>query len=336
MAAVVPGSAASPATAAIRPLAAVEPAWPGFRPLRVTRVVAESATVTSVYLAAADGAALPEPGRAVPHAAGGRRRRSAHRYAATRCPRRRTPTVPDQREARAARRGEPYLHAHLRPGGHRRRGTAGRVRARRRGPPVLLISAGIGVTPVLAMLHQLADGQSARACGGSTARAPAASTRSPPRRTSCCGAAARARTHLLHRGDVRGEPPASRRAGRPDAAQLAALGSAGRRDRVRVRAGRGSWPTCGTALDTIGRRRGRVHTELFGALPPINPGLTARARHGRRTSRRGRRAPGRWSRSPAAASRRRWTSRARSCSTWPTPATSRRDGAAAPASATPA
>jgi hypothetical protein len=35
------------------------PAWPGFRELRVTQVVPESADVSSIYLAAADGTALP-------------------------------------------------------------------------------------------------------------------------------------------------------------------------------------------------------------------------------------------------------------------------------------
>src|SRR5215469_2045359 len=35
------------------------PAWPAFRKLRVTKVVAESTKVSSIYLAAADGTALP-------------------------------------------------------------------------------------------------------------------------------------------------------------------------------------------------------------------------------------------------------------------------------------
>ncbi|MCW2547002.1 MAG: phthalate 4,5-dioxygenase, partial [Mycobacterium sp.] len=46
------GSAAGPAIG-------VEPGWTGFRPLRVTRVVAESSAVTSFYLESVDGAALP-------------------------------------------------------------------------------------------------------------------------------------------------------------------------------------------------------------------------------------------------------------------------------------
>src|SRR3954449_2448884 len=37
----------------------VRPAWTGFRPLRVTRVVREAASVSSIYLSSADGQALP-------------------------------------------------------------------------------------------------------------------------------------------------------------------------------------------------------------------------------------------------------------------------------------
>jgi hypothetical protein len=42
------------------------PAWPGFRALHVTKVIPESADVSSLYLAAADGSAPGGPGRPVP------------------------------------------------------------------------------------------------------------------------------------------------------------------------------------------------------------------------------------------------------------------------------
>jgi hypothetical protein len=41
------------------PPARAEPAWPGFRPLRVTKVVPETASVSSVYLTTADRTQLP-------------------------------------------------------------------------------------------------------------------------------------------------------------------------------------------------------------------------------------------------------------------------------------
>ena len=43
------------------PSVGVEPGWSGFRPLRVAELVTESATVTSVYLAADNGGGLPAP-----------------------------------------------------------------------------------------------------------------------------------------------------------------------------------------------------------------------------------------------------------------------------------
>jgi ferredoxin len=51
--------------------------------------------------------------------------------------------------------------------------------------PVLLISAGIGATPVLAMLHQLAAGSSQREIWCCTGPAGRASTPLRPRRTIC-------------------------------------------------------------------------------------------------------------------------------------------------------
>ena len=47
------------------------------------------------------------------------------------------------------------------------------------------------------------------------------------------------------------------------------------------------------ALAALGIAADRIHTELFGALAAINPGLTGQPA-GRRTSRPARRAPGRW------------------------------------------
>ena len=147
------------------------PSWSGFRPLRVTSVVPETATVTSVYLASADGTPLPAAlagqyltlrvtGAGTPApvrsyslstaAAGGGYRISVKRephgavssYLTTRL---RTGAVVDA----GAPRGDFVLD-----GG---------------GGPVLLISAGIGLTPVLAMLHELAD----RERGRQLAREPA-------------------------------------------------------------------------------------------------------------------------------------------------------------------
>jgi MOSC domain-containing protein YiiM len=52
------GSGASPA-AGTQPTQDTAPAWPAFRKLRVTKLVRETDNVCSIYLMAADGAALP-------------------------------------------------------------------------------------------------------------------------------------------------------------------------------------------------------------------------------------------------------------------------------------
>ena len=140
------------------------PAWAGFRPLRVTKVVPETATVSSIYLTAPDGSLLP----AAP----------AGQYLTLRIPGAGQPapvrsyslsSAPDAGTYRISVKQEPrgtassYLHRNLQPG-------AVLDVAAPRGDfalddgtgPILLISAGIGVTPVLAMLHQLAAARSER------------------------------------------------------------------------------------------------------------------------------------------------------------------------------
>jgi ferredoxin-NADP reductase/MOSC domain-containing protein YiiM len=152
-----PGSA-SPAGVAVAPPAS----WTGFRTFKVTDVVAETASVTSFRFAAGDALPPYQPGQfltlRVPGAgdpvpvrtyslsgdpAGGRYRISV------------------KRESHGL--VSAYLHAHLQPGDRIE------VAAPRGGfvldegtGPVLFISAGIGVTPMLAMLHHLASERSAR------------------------------------------------------------------------------------------------------------------------------------------------------------------------------
>jgi ferredoxin-NADP reductase/MOSC domain-containing protein YiiM len=152
------GGRAQPAGVAV----ATPPAWPGFRTLTVVDTVAESAAVTSFGLAG-DGA-LPAyvpgqyltvrvPGVADPAAvrtyslsgdpSGGRYRIS----------------VKSESHGLVSR----YLHDRLQRGGRLDAAAPRGAFVLDQGTgPVLLVSAGIGVTPVLAMLHQLVDEHSAR------------------------------------------------------------------------------------------------------------------------------------------------------------------------------
>ncbi|WP_163505410.1 MOSC and FAD-binding oxidoreductase domain-containing protein [Fodinicola acaciae] len=132
--------------------------WPGFRPLRVTEVRRESERISSFTLADPDGEELPAalPGQYLTV----RLRTGAVRsYSLSATDRYR---ISVKREPAGSVSG--LLHETLRPG-------AIADVAAPRGDfvlddddtrPVVLVSAGIGITPVLAMLHRLAAGQSTR------------------------------------------------------------------------------------------------------------------------------------------------------------------------------
>ena len=140
------------------------PAWAGFRELRVDRVIRESDTVSSIYLAAADGAALPTPqaGQYLTlRVTGAGQPAPVRSYSLSSAPDASAYRISVKREPHGA--ASSYLNRSLRPG-------ALLDVAAPRGDfvlgdgadPVLLISAGIGVTPVLAMLHDLAGRRSER------------------------------------------------------------------------------------------------------------------------------------------------------------------------------
>lgn len=132
-----------------------EPAWSGFRALQVTTVVRETSTVSSIYLADPDGTALP-PAR-------------AGQYLTIRITRPDRPALvrsyslssaPAAESYRISVKQEPhgkvssYLHRHLKPGATLEvAAPRGQFLLDASTSPVLLVSAGIGVTPVIAMLY---------------------------------------------------------------------------------------------------------------------------------------------------------------------------------------
>jgi ferredoxin-NADP reductase/ferredoxin len=148
-------------------LAAVSPppAWPGFRQLTVAGVERESESVISIRLEDPTGAALPQPlpGQHLTLRIRPRQeQRSVLRNYSLSGPR--GPgayRITVKREQAGAVSG--HLHARIAVGDQldvaapRGTFTLDRTRA-----PVLLISAGIGATPVLAMLHALAEEPSSR------------------------------------------------------------------------------------------------------------------------------------------------------------------------------
>ncbi len=141
------------------------PAWAGFAPLTVTAMARESATITSYTLTPADGGASPivsRPGQYLTLrlrlAAGPPVIRS---YSLSRVADATGYRISVKREPDGA--GSTFLHEHVRVGDVV--GAAaprGRFILRDGDRPVVLLSAGVGATPVLAMLQALAEARSAR------------------------------------------------------------------------------------------------------------------------------------------------------------------------------
>jgi|HubBroStandDraft_1064217.scaffolds.fasta_scaffold06226_3 ferredoxin-NADP reductase/MOSC domain-containing protein YiiM/ferredoxin len=255
------------------------PAWPGFRPLRVTKVVRETATVSSIYLAAQDGAALPAARAGLYitlRVAGAGQPAPVRSYSLSSAPGAVAYRISVKAEAHGA--VSPYLNHALRAG-------ATLEVAAPRGDfvlddgsgPVLLISAGIGVTPVLSMLHQLAQARSEREVWW------ICSARRPRDHPLAAEASAllqslpHTREHVFY---SQATPAELRRAhavaGHVTKDTLAALG---------LPASAHAY-VCGPptymadvrdGLTAAGIEPASVHAELFGALPSTNPGVVGPA-----------------------------------------------------------
>jgi ferredoxin-NADP reductase/MOSC domain-containing protein YiiM/ferredoxin len=157
------GAAGNPG---IDPPSGPPPAWEGFRPLRIARIAPESSSVVSIELEPVDGAPLAA-------AKGGQ-------FVVVRLrPDPEAPLLlrayslsgaPSLERYRVSVKREPHGVASVYLSDRARVGDVLEVSApmgaftlRDGGGPVVLLSAGVGATPVLAMLHVLAAGASRRA-----------------------------------------------------------------------------------------------------------------------------------------------------------------------------
>jgi ferredoxin-NADP reductase/MOSC domain-containing protein YiiM/ferredoxin len=140
------------------------PAWTGFRQLRVARIEQETASVTSFYLEAPDGSKLPvaRPGQFLvvrlnrPGAPA-----ILRSYSLSGDPESGIYRISVKQETDGA--GSGFLHTHVQAGAVLEASApSGTFTLTSGGDPVVLVSAGIGVTPVLAMLHTLASERSGR------------------------------------------------------------------------------------------------------------------------------------------------------------------------------
>src|SRR5262249_6575825 len=138
--------------------------WNDFRKLRVAKVVTETPTVVSIHLADPDGSPLPSV-RAGQYLTiritGAGEPDPVRSYSLSSAPDAATYRITVKREPQAL--ASTYLNRKLTSGAPFEAAAPRRIfRLDRASKPVLLVYAGIGLTPVLSMLLQLADRHSKR------------------------------------------------------------------------------------------------------------------------------------------------------------------------------
>jgi ferredoxin-NADP reductase/MOSC domain-containing protein YiiM/ferredoxin len=255
------------------------PAWPGFRRMTVTAIEPESDSVISIRLENPDGAPAPpaRPGqyltlRIQPD---NRQRPVLRNYSLSGPPDAGYYRITVKREHDGAASG--YLHSRLTVGDRldiaAPRGT---FILDRSDAPVLLISAGIGATPVVAMLHALAEAHSDREIwwlyGARSGRDHSFATETrtvlaslPNVRTVVCYS--RPGPH-----DVEGRDFDS--AGRLTASRLAELEPP--RDAHAYLCGPAAFmEEISAGLAAMGIDASSIHTEPFGPAPALTPGIAA-------------------------------------------------------------
>ncbi len=256
-----------------------EPAWNGFRELRVVDVVAETASVTSIYLAAPDGSRLPSAvaGQYLTlRIAAAGQPAPVRSYSLSDAPDLGRYRISVKRESKGI--ASTYLNRTLQAG-------ATIDVAAPRGAfvldddtgPLLLISAGIGVTPVLSMLHHLVSIRSKRDVWWiHGARGPQEHPFAREARTLLDGLPNTHQHVFYSAGTAQERRVAQAVRGRITRDALSRLG-------VPLEA---SAYVCGPAafmseiqeaLVGIGIDVSRVHSEHFGALPSITPGIAQRS-----------------------------------------------------------
>ncbi|WP_089105224.1 MOSC and FAD-binding oxidoreductase domain-containing protein [Streptomyces hyaluromycini] len=255
-----------------------EPAPPGFRPLRVARIVPETADVSSVHLGTTDGTSLPEarPGQylslrlAVDGTA-----RAVRSYSLSCAPTAGTYRISVKHEPHGKVSG--YIHARLRAGDLVDvAGPRGTFVLEEGTGPVVLLSAGIGVTPVLAMLHRLAAVRDPRPVWWIHTARDRAHHAFADEAHALLARLPHAREHVHYTAAAPRPDENHITRGRPTAASLTALGIPADADAYLC------GPTAfmddlSSHLRELGLRPERIRTERFGALAAVNPGVTPTA-----------------------------------------------------------
>jgi ferredoxin-NADP reductase/MOSC domain-containing protein YiiM/ferredoxin len=269
-----PGSGNAGLTAASPP-----PAWPGFRRLNVTGIDRESESVISIQLEDADRARLPpaRPGQylTVRIQPDPEQRSLLRNYSLSGPPDAGYYRISVKREHDGAASG--YLHTRLRVGDQLEiaapRGTFILSQAQ---APVLLISAGIGATPTLAMLHALAEEHSERETWWLHGARSGHDDSFAAEARLLLAALPNVRTHVCYsrpdRDDLEGRDYDD--AGRLTASLLAELDPP--RDAEAYLCGPAAFmEEISAGLASIGLDASRIRTEPFGSARALTPGIAS-------------------------------------------------------------
>jgi ferredoxin-NADP reductase/MOSC domain-containing protein YiiM len=250
------------------------PSWPGFRPLTVTRIERENESVVSVYLADPKAVAVPPalPGQflTLRLLVGDAAPPLLRSYSLSGTPGADTYRISVKREPHGA--GSRFVHTRVRAGDTLEAAAPrGTFTLQPGDAPVLLISAGVGATPVLAMLHALVTDGSGRDVWwlhGARNRAEepfAAESRSLlarlPRGHRCI-------CYSPGPGDIEGRDYDT--AGRLSASVLAALDLPGNAQAY-ICGPAAFMAEVSAALAGMGIEQ--IRTEIFGAAPAQTPGI---------------------------------------------------------------
>ena len=253
------------------------PAWPGFRQMRVAQIRKESDSVTSFVLAPNDGQPLPafqagqfvvlrllvDPKKPV----------VLRSYSLSDLPRADHLRISVKRESNGI--GSSFLNDHTQPGDVLEVSAArGSFTLRSGDDPVVLLSAGVGATPVLSILHALAAERSQRETWWIYGARNGAQHPFGEESRSLLKQLSGGRSFIVY-----SNPAATDQlgvdfdaSGRIDTALLERIGVSPNSD----------FYLCGPpsfmrdlrdGLQNWGVPAGNVHTEIFGALESITPGM---------------------------------------------------------------
>ncbi len=255
------------------------PAWPGFRALTVAAITHESESAISIRLEDPTGAPLPAPRpgqyltlRVRPDQS---QRAVLRNYSLSGPPGAGYYRVTVKRERAGAASG--YLHSRLAVGDRLDVGAPrGTFMLDETPTPVLLISAGIGATPVLAMLQALAQQRSDREVWWLFAARDGREHPFAAESRALLASLPNARAYVFYSrpepGDVQGRD--FDRAGRLTSALLAELNPPAGAEAY-LCGPAGFMDDISAGLAALGSDASHIHTEVFGPEAGVTPGIAS-------------------------------------------------------------